>query len=132
MFWSTTAFHIQKITSHAVPLDSKITLLYLWDTSSIQSSSKELISFLLLAAKCLIAKLWKSPSIPSIKSWYQKIWDIIVSDKISDYILTTEMSSYQSCFLEKWIIFFTYLENFPFSKKWLPSKYKSLFYSLLL
>lgn len=90
-----------KITSHAVPLCPKLVLLDIWLDFSIPVSTRNLISLLLLAARCVLARKWKSSHIPSVKEWYAKIWDFVIANKLSDGILFFERSNTKANFLEK-------------------------------
>lgn len=38
-------------------------------------------------AKCVLAKKWKSPTLPTIKEWYMKNWDLAVADNLSEGML---------------------------------------------
>lgn len=49
-------------------------------------SSRELISLLLLTAKCVLARVWKLSKIASVKDWYNKVWDLVIADKLLEGI----------------------------------------------
>lgn len=101
-FWDKIFYQINKITAFTLPFDPKIILLDYWDIDSFQPSDSKLISVLLTAAKCPIAHCWKLPQMPTVKAWYQNIWDLLASNRMSNYIHNNELPAYRSYVLEKW------------------------------
>lgn len=123
IFWKTVVYHISKITSHDIPVTPEVILLDLWPDSRIPVSSRNLISLLLLAAKCVVARKWKQTRSPTIKDWYTKIWDLMIADKLSEGILIREQKPLKVSFLEKWFPFLDYLHSAKFVRNWMPRKY---------
>lgn len=68
-----------------------------------------MISLLLLAAKCVVAKKWNHSRPPLVKDWYIKIWGLLIADKLLEGILCNERNLKKTCFLEKLYSFFDYL-----------------------
>lgn len=92
IFWKAVVYHISKISSHDIPLTPEVILLDLWPNSNIPISSRNLISLLLLAVKCVVAQKWKQPR-STIKDWYIKIWDLMIADKMLEGILLREQKT---------------------------------------
>lgn len=103
-FWLQVFFHVNKITGVTIPSDPKLVLLDLWNSPLRTHSERDIISVLLLAAKCLLASCWNKPRIPTIRQWYCKIWDLAAADKISDTIYCSDHSPCISMFTE--VVFF--------------------------
>lgn len=95
----------------------------LWPDSHIPVSSINLISLLLLAAKCVGTRKWKQMGPPTIKDWYIKIWDLLIADKLSEGILLREQKEQKISFLEKWLSFLDYLHSAKFVRNWMLRKY---------
>lgn len=65
-FWLQVLFHIRKIMQVFIPRDPKLILLDYWGSPLCYHSEKELISLMLLEAKCLISLFWKQSKVPTI------------------------------------------------------------------
>lgn len=124
IFWKAIIHHVFKISSHKVLLCPRILLLDLWPDSSIPISTRNLISLLFLAAKCVVARKWKNPRPPTIKDWYIKIWDLLIADKLSEGILSSENNVQRTTFLDKWFPFLDYLHNAKYVASWRPRRYR--------
>lgn len=84
-----------------IPMSPELILLDCWDGVAITGYSRELISLLLLGAKCIWAWYWKVLRVPSVKDWICKVWDILIADKISEFLLASQIPSYNSRFTER-------------------------------
>lgn len=101
-------------------------LLDYWYGVQITGYSRELISLLLLAAKCTWAKVWKQPKIPSVKDWMMKVWDLMTADKVPKSLLVTQIPLYTSQFLEKWFHFLGFIAKNEYALAWCPRKLKCI------
>lgn len=47
-----------------------------------------------MAAKTVIGLTWKSSSVPSVLTWYQKVWAMLIMDKILDQSVLSESAEF--------------------------------------
>lgn len=107
-FWKIITFQTSKVVALPVPCTSDVILLDLWKGSEITGHTRDLLSLLFLAAKCVWAKHWKAQRIPSVKEWIIKVWDLAIEDKLSECILRSENPDFSSSFVERWSAFLGY------------------------
>lgn len=73
------AFYIIKITQYTIVSGNHLSEL--WGRLWLSILFKDIVSTLLQTTKTLLAQLWKSDSIPAIKSWYRKVSDYFIIKK---------------------------------------------------
>lgn len=125
-FWKLIIHQIYKITSLRLPLSPVLILLDYWNGVQITGYSRELISLLLLAAKCVWAKLWKQPKVPTVKDWMIKVWDVMIADKLSESLLAAQIPSYSSQFLDRWFHFLGFIALNKYIVTWTPRRLKCI------
>lgn len=72
-FWVTVIDLIHRITGIGVENEPTSLLLFMLPLP-IYVLKHGLISFLLIAAKAVIPRLWKSPQAPTIAEWYKEVF----------------------------------------------------------
>ncbi|KAL8219184.1 UNVERIFIED_CONTAM: hypothetical protein K2H54_011111 [Gekko kuhli] len=85
-----------------ISIKLQISLLDLWKDNKVSKIHQELISTLLSAAKTIIASSWKDPNAISVSRWFNKIWELLIMDKIADSIKRMEEQQTFSNLLAKW------------------------------
>lgn len=71
--------------------------------------NRKFISFLVIAARMLVAAYWKKTLLPSREEWFNKIWYIMLMHKLSVIIKVREGDDYAlQGFLETWKKFITF------------------------
>lgn len=126
VFWKTITFQASKTVSLSIPCSPEIILLNSWEGTDITGYTREFLSLCFLAAKCSWAKLWKSRRTPSVRDWTTKLWDLTIEDKLSESILCSENTNYESSFLEWSFFFLGYAEKFQYISEHRPRKYKCI------
>lgn len=86
-FWSQIIYQIAKITAVSLPLNPSLILLDYWPSQLATHSDRDLIANMLTVAKCPIVSYWKRPEIPTVKLWYQNIWDLAAADRIPHFLI---------------------------------------------
>ncbi|KAG9465534.1 hypothetical protein GDO78_018138 [Eleutherodactylus coqui] len=79
-FWTDTYNLIYKISGIKIPFTPKLTLLLL-DPGEIYLPLKKLIGHILLGAKNLIARKWKSTTIPTLTELTQLVSEHSIFEK---------------------------------------------------
>lgn len=72
-----------------------------------------------MAVKTAIAILEESKSVPTVSLWYRKIWDLYITEKITDSINQSEPSLTYTRYDAKWLSVLEYMAKQHFlSKDW--------------
>lgn len=126
VFWKSVHHQICKIMSLQFPFTPELILLDYWYGVHITGYSRELISLLLLAAKCVWAKVWKQSKVPSVKVWMMKVWDIMIANKVSESLLAAQIPLYSLQFLERWFHFLGFIAKNKYVSTWCPQKLRCI------
>lgn len=88
-FWEEIAGIISDITSVNISVSPKLVLFDMIEEVTATRAQKELISKLLAAACLTIAVGWKDSGPPQIQTWYDKIWDLFILEKLTQVTQAT-------------------------------------------
>lgn len=90
-----------------LPKTPEVILLNIWRALKLPDLTRDLISILVLAAKNVIASHWNSHNPPTLHTWYSKVWEFAIIDKIADKLLCSEDPARHSIFIKKWYPYLT-------------------------
>ena len=74
---------IREITGLDIQMSPLTALLNMIDDSQVKREEQDLIIIMVIAARLLFAKNWKSDNQINIEEWYREMWDMAVHDKLT-------------------------------------------------
>ena len=64
---------MEKITHQIINVKPALALLTIWKEQNVNVKSKELIVFMLMAARRVIARNWKTEKLLTLEFWYMEL-----------------------------------------------------------
>lgn len=110
-FWSKVVDQINLMLGLKIVLNVESILLNYWESNVVPNCNKDTVAILLAVAKLERAANWKSNMPPSMMQWCNRLWQTFVMYKITDTLLRTNNSNYESKLESTWFSVLSFLRE---------------------